>query len=153
MDTGTTRRLNRWAEGARHHPGHGLATSLIVVLVLNLALGDKRVDRRIKRLYPVSDPQFIRTMGVMLGPSIVSGNRMDTLVNGEEIFPAHALRDSRGGAVQEKSVRHLPRRSPSGSGRQAHVILDWVGSGKIDQSYLDEMEKSGVNIERYHQVR
>ena len=64
------------------------ATLAVVVLVVNLGLGDKQIDRRLQHLYAVADPQFQRTMGVMLGPSLVDGNRVDALLNGNEIFPA-----------------------------------------------------------------
>ena len=49
-----------------------LLTAIVVALLLNLSLGDKQVDRRIEPLYTVSDPQFARTMGVMLGPAVGS---------------------------------------------------------------------------------
>ena len=61
---------------------------MVVVLLLNLSLGDKQVDRRIQSLYTVADPQFARTMGVMLGPALLPGNRAEVLLNGAEIFPA-----------------------------------------------------------------
>lgn len=31
-----------------------------------------------------------------------------------------------------------------------HVLLDWLGSVKIEQSQLDQMIKAGVEIQRYH---
>jgi len=30
------------------------------------------------------------------------------------------------------------------------VLLDWVGSAKMEQRYLDEMKQAGVEVERYH---
>lgn len=65
-----------------------LVTALGVLLVTNLSLGNKQVDRRIETLYTVADPQFLRSMGSLLGPPIVDGNRAQALLNGDEIFPA-----------------------------------------------------------------
>ena len=65
-----------------------LITALGVLLVANLSLGDKPIDRRIETLYTVADAQFLRSMGSLLGPPIIEGNRIQALVNGNEIFPA-----------------------------------------------------------------
>src|ERR1044071_266808 len=43
---------------------------------------------KIQPLYSVDDPQFARTMGSLLGPALVGGNSVVTLVNGDRIFPA-----------------------------------------------------------------
>ena len=32
-----------------------------------------------------------------------------------------------------------------------HVLLEWVGSAKIDDSFLDEMHAAGVEIRKFHQ--
>jgi cardiolipin synthase len=68
--------------------GTVLATLLVVLLVLNLSLGDQRVDYRIEHAYDVREPLFQRTMGRVLAPGFVEGNSIETLHNGEEIFPA-----------------------------------------------------------------
>ena len=39
-------------------------------------------------IYAVSDPQFLRSMGVLLGPLPAEGNRVETLLNGDRIFPS-----------------------------------------------------------------
>ena len=48
----------------------------------------KAVHYQIDHEYGVSDAQFARTMGHLLGPPIVEGNRVTTYVNGDQIFPA-----------------------------------------------------------------
>jgi cardiolipin synthase len=58
------------------------ATTLLVLLVANLALGDKRIDQQVPVLYSVEDAQFRRSMGVILGPQMIAGNRVEALVNG-----------------------------------------------------------------------
>ena len=38
--------------------------------------------------YPVHDPQFLRAMGHLIGPAILTSNRVSALINGDRIFPA-----------------------------------------------------------------
>ena len=63
-------------------------TVFLTVLVLNLQAGEKQIRFQIEHRFPVSDPQFVRTMGHLLGPGISAGNRVKALQNGDEIFPA-----------------------------------------------------------------
>ena len=65
-----------------------LLTMLVVVIALNFATPTKQLERKIEHRYAVSDPQFRREMGVLLGPSILPGNSVTDLENGDEIFPA-----------------------------------------------------------------
>jgi len=61
---------------------------LLALVGMNL-LTDREgeVRRPAPHAYAVSDPQFARTMGVLLGPPLLEGNRIETLLNGDEIFP------------------------------------------------------------------
>ncbi len=45
-----------------------LLTMLVVVIALNFATPTKQLERKIEHRYAVSDPQFRREMGVLLGP-------------------------------------------------------------------------------------
>ncbi len=58
------------------------ATLLAVFVGLNLSLGNKQVDARLDRRYPVADPQFPRAMGAVLSPALVPGNRVDARFRG-----------------------------------------------------------------------
>ncbi len=67
--------------------------ALVALLALLVAAcassgGEKVVEHPIPRLYGADDPQFSRTMGALLGPGLLEGNRVDVLLNGDEIFPA-----------------------------------------------------------------
>ena len=75
----------------------GALTLAAVIVALNFTNREKRVGQRIARLYSAADPDFLRAMGVLLGPAIVGGNRFEVLLNGERIFPAMlaAIRDAR----------------------------------------------------------
>jgi cardiolipin synthase len=137
------------------------ASLLIVFLVLNLSIGDKKIDRQVEPLYATEDVQFLRSMDSMLGPALLPGNHVETLVNGDRIFPAMlaALRGARKtidfetyiywqGEIGEQFAHVLSERSRAGV--KVHVMLDWVGSGKIDEQYLKEMEDAGVRVRRYN---
>jgi cardiolipin synthase len=141
-----------------------LGTALLVFLVANLSLGDKKIDEEVPALYSVSDAQFRRTMSVMLGPPLVPGNRAQVLVNGDAIFPEmlRAIRGARRtitletyiywqGKVGEAFTDALSERARAGV--KVHFMYDALGSGKIDKSYVERMKQAGVQIQSYNPVR
>ncbi|GGB98814.1 cardiolipin synthase B [Oxalicibacterium flavum] len=144
--------------------GSVLTTLVVVLLALNLTLGEKKIREDIPRLYSVADPQFERTMGVLLGPAIVGGNRAQALQNGEEIFPAmlEAIRGAQktinfetyiywSEAIGKEFAEAFAERARAGV--KVHVLIDWVGSSKMEQSYLDLMEAAGVEVRKYHPLK
>ncbi|HEX4882495.1 MAG TPA: cardiolipin synthase [Casimicrobiaceae bacterium] len=121
---------------------------------------DQRVEHRIERLYDTRSPQMQRVLGALLGPPIVPGNRVDVLLNGEEIFPSmlEAIRSARrtitfetyiywSGDVGRAFAEALSERARAGV--KVHVLLDWVGSQKMDDALLDEMRDAGVEVRYY----
>ncbi|MBC7945897.1 MAG: cardiolipin synthase B, partial [Burkholderiales bacterium] len=68
--------------------GSVLSAALLVLLGLNLSMGEDQIEYRLEHLYGVDDPQFLRSMSVLLGPPVVDGNVVEELLNGQEIFPA-----------------------------------------------------------------
>lgn len=138
-----------------------LATLAGVVLFLNFAGGEKKIDQQVTRLYGVTDPDFARAMGVLLGPSIVEGNRYEALLNGDKIFPAMlaSIGTARktitfesyiywSGAIGKQFADALSERASKGV--RVHVLLDWVGSNKMEAALLEEMQKAGVQIQKFH---
>jgi cardiolipin synthase len=138
-----------------------IATIVVVVVGLNLSLGDKQIDRQLGHLYATADPQFLRTMGVLLGPPLVEGNAVQELVNGDRIFPAMlaAIRGAQrsitfetyiywSGTIGKQFADALAERARNGV--KVHVLLDWIGSEKIDPDYLKEMDQAGVHLRRYN---
>jgi cardiolipin synthase len=136
-------------------------TLVLTMLALNVWPGEKKIRHRIEPLYAVGDPQFSRSMGSLLGPSIVGENRVTSLVNGDQIFPAMlaAIDGAKktiafetyiywSGEVGDRFAKALSERARAGV--RVHVLLDWVGSGKAKKKYLDDMKKAGVEVEKYH---
>lgn len=138
--------------------------TLLLLVALNFITHEKKIEKHVARLYGSDDPQFRRTMGVLLGPSIVGSNRVQTLNNGDEIFPAmlaaiggaqHTLTFETfiywSGSIGREFADALAERAHAGV--KVHVLLDWVGSLKMDNRLLQEMTDAGVEIARYHPLR
>ena len=141
-----------------------LATGLGVLLAANLSLGDKKIDTSVASLYGVGDAQFVRTMSVMLGPALVPGNRTRALVNGDQIFPdmLEAIRGARKtitfemyiywkGSIGEQFTAALEERARAGV--KVHVLIDALGSQKIEQKVIGRLKDAGARVELYNPVR
>lgn len=141
-----------------------LATGLAVLVAANLSLGDKKIDTSVTSLYGVGDPEFVRTMSVMLGPALVPGNRVRALVNGDEIFPEMlaAIRGARRsitfemyiywkGSVGEQFTAALEERALSGV--KVHVLIDALGSQKIEKTVIARLRDAGAQVRLYNPVR
>ena len=139
-------------------------TLFAVLLVANFSSGEKRVMEDIPRLYSVADTQFERSMSVLLGPAIVGGNKVEALLNGDEIFPAmlksiHEAKQSVNletyiywsEKIGDDFADALAERARAGV--KVHVLVDWVGSSKMDAKAIDKMVKAGVEFEKYHPLR
>lgn len=138
-----------------------LLTLAGVLIAVNFTTGEKNVKRELPRLYATHDPQFRRAMSSLLGPPLVSGNRAQELLNGDQIFPAMlaAIRGAKhtitfetyiywSGDIGREFATALAERSQAGV--KVHVLLDWLGSARIDESYLEEMRAAGVDIRKFH---
>jgi hypothetical protein len=88
-----------------------VATALAVLLIANLALGDKRIDRQVRTLYALEAPQFRRVMEVMLGPAMLPGNRVQALVNGPS--PSRPTSITRAASAPSSAARSPSARAPA----------------------------------------
>ena len=68
--------------------GSIVATLIATLVVLNLIPAEKRIEHRVERRYDTGSADYYRSLGVLLGPPVVAGNRIHALQNGDEIFPA-----------------------------------------------------------------
>jgi cardiolipin synthase len=130
-------------------------------LALNFMPSEKKIDTQLVRHYDTSDPQFRRSLGVLLGPPIVEGNQVKLLRNGDEIFPSmlDAIRQARktitfetyiywSGDIGREFTEALSERARAGV--KVHVMLDYLGSIKLDEKQLAAMRAAGVRLQRYH---
>lgn len=141
--------------------GSVLCTVFVTIVFLSLSTGERKLKEPLQPLYGVGDPAFRQSMGSLLIAPILPNNRVDTLLNGDEIFPAmlSAIRSAErtitfetyiywSGEVGRAMADAIAERARSGV--RVHVLLDWVGSQKMEQKYLDELTEAGVEIEKYH---
>jgi cardiolipin synthase A/B len=109
---------------------------------------------------PISDPSFRATLVGFTGGSVVGGNRVQILLNGEEVFPAKlaAIRSARKtityaqyvfeeGAPAEDTAQALAERCRAGV--KVHVLVDAVGSLMMPQQYRDWMTQAGCELVFY----
>ena len=136
-------------------------TLIAVVVAFNFIGNEKKIERHIERLYRLDDPRFHQELGTMLGPQFVAGNALQVLRNGDEIFPPMlaAIRGATStitfetyiywsGDIGREFTQALAERARSGV--KVHVLLDWVGSAKMDDALLDTMRSAGVQIHKFH---
>jgi cardiolipin synthase len=97
----------------------------------------------------------------VLGPPVVAGNRVQALQNGDEIFPSMlaAIRGAKRTinfesyiywSGDDRQAFAMRWRSARKAGVQVRVLLDWLGSQKIDEDLLDEMRDAGAQIYLFH---
>lgn len=137
---------------------------LLAVVGGNFIPGEKRLEHAITTDYGVQDAQFIRSIGALLGPSLLEGNSTTELVNGEQIFPAMlaAIRSAQkticfetfiywNGEVGKQFADALAERARAGV--KVHVLLDFVGSTRMDASSLQELRDSGCEVVKFHPLK
>ncbi len=119
------------------------------------------IQYQLPHRYAVKDPQFLRSMGSLVGAGIVASNRVSALINGEQIFPAmlEAIRRAQrsitletyiywSGGVGRQFAEALAERAQAGV--KVHVLIDWIGSRKVDRRDLELMRRAGVEVEKYN---
>jgi cardiolipin synthase len=137
-----------------------VATLVAVLFALNFATPEKKLEHIPTHQYGVADPLFKREMSVLLGPTVLPGNRIDVLNNGDEIFPAmlEAMRGAQhtitfetyiywSGEIGRTFSEVLSERARAGV--QVRVTIDWGGSLKMDNALVAGMEAAGVEVHRY----
>ena len=138
-------------------------TAFATLVLLNLR-AEKKIDVRPTHLYAVSDQQFLRSMSVLLGPPLIEGNRVDTLLNGDQIFPSmlEAIAGAKqtidfetyiywSGEIGKRFAAALSERARAGV--NVNVLVDWLGSQKMDEDSIKAMKEAGVDFRQYRPLR
>ena len=142
----------------------GCAASILVSCISFAGHGEKEIRYELTHQFSIEDPQFLRSMGELLGPAILPGNQVTALQNGDQIFASmlEAIRGAQtsinfetyiywSGDIGKKFSDALCERATAGV--KIHVLLDWLGAGKIDAKYIAAMKAAGIEVERYHPLR
>ena len=135
-------------------------TAFVLWIGANLATTEKRLLYRPRRLYTSGDADFKRALGILLGPPLVAGNKITSLVHGVQIYPAmlNAIRTAQTNITFETFVfrdsiaamfvdelANAARR-----GVRVHMLLDWLGSRTMDSSMLAAARAAGCDLQIYH---
>lgn len=117
----------------------------------------------LKSEYGTDDPQFKRTINSLLGPPLLPGNKVTSLRNGDEIFPAmlEAVRSAKknihcetfiywSGDIGSQFTEALCERSRAGV--HVKLLIDAIGSLKIDKRFQKQLKDCGVKVVEYHPV-
>ena len=141
-------------EGARHRRRWRSETLLVA---RNFSDGEENRSRIIPD-YEAGDDVFVRTMGNLLGPPLLKGNKVTALENGEQIFPAmlDAIRSARQtitfenflfkeGEVSDAFAEALAERARAGG--KVHFLQDALGCNCVHGRALDLVRRAGVQLE------
>lgn len=138
----------------------GVAGSL---LVGNLLPEQQELQEPLPHNLTSSDRQLKTSMGALFGSNYVPGNRVDTLVNGAQIFPSmlRAIREARHtisfetyiywrGDIANDFAEALSIKARQGL--SVKVLLDWVGSIPMDEGLIKRMQDAGVEVVRFRPI-
>ena len=133
----------------------GVATLFVA---RNFFPSEKKVRHRIHADYSVGDDVFVRTMGQMLGPPLLKGNRVTVFENGEQIFPEllRAIRSAertitfenflwKEGEISDAFAQALIERAEAGV--KVHFLQDALGCDELHGRALNLIRQSPVELE------
>jgi cardiolipin synthase A/B len=134
----------RWATALGAAAVGGAATLFVA---RNFFPTEKKIRHEIITDYAVGDDVFVRTMGNLLGPPLLKGNKVTALENGDQIFPAllEAIRSAhhtitfenflfKEGEVSDAFAEALAERARSGV--KVHFLQDALGCDACGNSWL-----------------
>jgi cardiolipin synthase A/B len=112
----------------------------------------------------VSDREFLRAAESLTAAPISDGNDAELLVNGDRIFPAFLETIERAertvnlltyvywrGDIADDVAELLCRRAREGV--EVNVLLDWVGTVKMDSGLIDRMRDAGVCVAKFRPLK
>ena len=144
--------------------GAAAASSLATLFVVrNFFPAEKKVRHPIRADYAVGDDTFVRTMGHLLGPPLLEGNKVTPLENGDHIFPAmlKAIRSAqrtitfenflfKEGEVSDAFAQALAERARNGV--KVHFLQDALGCDAVHGRAIKLMKRAGVAVEIFRFV-
>lgn len=142
-----------------------LSSAAAVLIVRNFFETEKKIRCPIRADYAAGDDTFGRTMGQLLGPPLLPGNKITILQNGDEIFPAmlEGIRSAKRtitfenfllkeGEVWSEFAAALAERARAGV--KVHFLQDALGSNCLHGREMKLLKRSGVEVEifRFYQL-
>ncbi len=118
----------------------------------------KKIGHRIEAGYSAGDDVFARTMGQLLGPPLLKGNKVTVFENGEQIFPAllEGIRSAERtitfenflwdeGEVTDAFAAALIERARAGV--KVHFLQDALGCDHLRGRAMNALRRSPVELE------
>lgn len=112
----------------------------------------------------VAGPGFLRAAEALTGAPLSTGDDVELLINGDEIFPAflQTIREARQtvnlltyvywtGDIAHEVAECLAEKAREGV--EVNVLLDWVGTLKMDRALVDHMADAGVHVARFRPLK
>ena len=112
----------------------------------------------------IGDREFLRAAEALTAAPISDGNDVELLVNGDRIFPAFLETIERAertvnlltyvywrGDIARDVARLLCRRAREGV--EVNVLLDWVGTAKMDRDLVQGMRDAGVCVAKFRPLK
>lgn len=112
----------------------------------------------------LGEPSFYPTLAAHTDASIIAGNRVELLLNGEQIFPAmlQAIRGAtksityaqyliEDGAIAHELAEAFAERCRANV--QVKILLDSLGSGSLPQDIVDLWKTAGCQLEWFERIK
>ncbi|RVD19718.1 MAG: cardiolipin synthase B [Mesorhizobium sp.] len=138
--------------------------SLLTVLIINLTPEPRVLRSIVPHRFDATDPQFSETMSSYSQGQMFDSNAVQTLINGDEIFPSmlQAIGTARSSVDMETYIYWsgaigyefaIALAAKASEGVEVRVNVDWVGSLPFDEDLIHIMTTAGVKFERYRPLR
>lgn len=124
----------------------------------------RELRRSVPHVTRASDPQFERDMAGLYGSPVLSGNRIETLVNGDAIFQAmlddinSAERSItfvsfifKSGVLADRICEALIARAQAGVA--VKLLVDWMGALLLTDDQIDNLHEGGVGLRMFRPLR
>lgn len=144
--------------------GTGIVAAGVGIIIANLVMMQRGIDYDIRDVPAADSADFVRLLAGLITLKLAGGNHVRLLINGDEAFPAmfNAVREAKqsitfenyiywSGDIGGEFADLLAEKSREGV--DVHVVLDWIGSWKMDSKALRRMRRAGVEVHRYHRPR
>ncbi len=139
-----------------------LGLAVINVLIFNALPKPIRLAELPHTDYGVADAEFRRSLDALMHSPLRSGNSLEVLRNGENIYPAmlEAIDQARysvtfetyefwGDTAAGDMANALSRAAERGVA--VHAVIDFIGSVPAENGIFEQMEEAGVEFVRYRE--
>jgi len=111
-----------------------------------------------------AERDFLITTEALTAAPIAEGNEIELLINGDEIFPAFLETIASAtravnlltyvywrGEIAEEVAAALCAKAKEGV--EVNILLDWVGTLKMDTTLIDDLRDGGANVAKFRPLK